>query len=132
MKYNSAMYLIIYFNHHRPLMSEPPRKRATPAQRLATLIPFLAHRADQDTPNTLLSVLSGARSIGKDFFSFLTLTDARCLRLVSEEMRVAVSEVPCSYKTTVTKNMGGWQKSFPKATNVHVRCKEEIDVPISQ
>jgi hypothetical protein len=83
--------------------------------------PFVSHRADRDYGSTVLSVLAGALSVGDGVFGFFDTREARALRLVCSEFREAVAVVPwADMRTRIRGNVGGWRRSFPRATKANI------------
>ncbi len=87
--------------------------------------PFASHRADRDYGSTVLSVLAGAHSVGGGVLGFFDTQEARALRLVCSEFREAVSVVPwADMRTRIWGNVGGWRRSFPRATKANISVSE--------
>jgi hypothetical protein len=83
--------------------------------------PFVSHRADRNYASTVLSVLSGAHSVGEGILGFFNTREARTIRLICAEFREAVAAVPwADMGTRVSRNLGGWRASFPRATKANI------------
>ena len=84
-------------------------------------IPLASHRADRDFGSTVLSVLAGAHSVGEGILGFFDTREARALRLVCVEFCEAVAVVPwADMGTRIWENVGGWRRSFPRATKATI------------
>ena len=83
--------------------------------------PFASHCADRDFGSTVLSVLAGAHGVGEGILGFFDTREARSIRLVCSEFREAVAVVPWADMVTLLwGNVGGWRRSFPRATKVNI------------
>jgi hypothetical protein len=83
--------------------------------------PFASHRDDLDCGSTVLSVLAGAHSVGDGILGYFDTREARVIRLVCTEFREAVAVVPwADMRTRIWGNVGGWRKSFPRATKANI------------
>ena len=72
----------------------------------------------------MLSVLSGAHSVGAGILGFFDTKEARAIRLVCTEFRAAVAAVPwADMGTRISRNVGGWRESFPHATKANISVK---------
>ena len=84
-------------------------------------IPFVSHRLDRDYATTVLSVLSGAHSVGAGILGFFDTREARAIRLVCTEFRAAVAAVPwADTETCIMRDAGSWRASFPRAAKASI------------
>ena len=66
-------------------------------------------------------MLSGAHSAGAGVLGFFDAREACALRLVCSEFREAVAIVPwADMGTRIRGNVGGWRRSFPRATKANI------------
>ena len=95
--------------------------RASKRGRALSSRPFASHRDDRDCGSTVLSVLAGAHSVGEGILGFFDTSEARIIRLVCTEFRDAVAVAPwADTRTLIRGNVGGWRKSFPRATKANI------------
>jgi hypothetical protein len=89
--------------------------------------PFALPRDAPGAVTTLLSVLSGAHSVGAGVFGFLTTREARALRLVSHECREAVAAARwCDTDTRIKGPLAAWRACFPGAVAANVCLRDDL------